>query len=90
MKEMILKMRGVNKLVIEVKNPESEYFERAILFLKPESKLTPQSDISQSADRLLEAVVKNRKEAVSLPLPSVILIAAVSAALAAAVVLMFF
>ncbi len=27
-------LRGVNKRVVEIKNPKSDYFERAILFLK--------------------------------------------------------
>lgn len=26
--------RGINKRVVEIKNPKSDYFERAILFLK--------------------------------------------------------
>lgn len=29
-------LKGVNKLIIEVNNPESDFFERAIFFVKPE------------------------------------------------------
>ncbi|MCL2078019.1 MAG: hypothetical protein FWH08_06420 [Oscillospiraceae bacterium] len=29
-------LKGVNKLIIEVSNPESDFFERAIFFVKPE------------------------------------------------------
>ncbi|MDR2558304.1 MAG: hypothetical protein LBC86_01985 [Oscillospiraceae bacterium] len=28
-------LKGVNKLIIEVNNPESDFFERAIFFVKP-------------------------------------------------------
>ena len=53
-------MRGVNKLILEIKNPESEYFERAILFLKPESVSCTQSELNKSADRLLRAVMEQK------------------------------
>ena len=54
-------MRGVNKLVVEINNPESEYFEKAILFLRADKIDAPQSEISENADRLLSAVVNSRK-----------------------------
>ena len=53
-------MRGVNKLILEIKNPESDYFERAILFLKPESVSCTQSELNKSADRLLRAVMEQK------------------------------
>lgn len=48
-------MKGVNKLVMEVR-PESEYFDKAILFLKPEKSDHPQKDISDSAEKLLNDI----------------------------------
>lgn len=54
-------MRGVNKLVVEINNPESEYFEKAILFLRADKIDAPQSEIGENADRLLSAVVNGRK-----------------------------
>lgn len=53
-------MRGVNKLILEIKNPESDYFERAILFLKPESVSCTQNELNRSADRLLRAVMEQK------------------------------
>ena len=49
-------MRGVNKLIVEIKDTDSEYFDRAILFLKPEKLGTEQSELNESAERLLERV----------------------------------
>lgn len=49
-------MRGVNKLIVEIKDTESEYFDRAILFLKPEKLGTGQSELNESAQKLLEEV----------------------------------
>ena len=49
-------MRGVNKLIVEIKDTDSEYFDRAILFLKPEKLGTEQSRLNESAEKLLERV----------------------------------
>ena len=53
-------MRGVNKLILEIKNPESDYFERAILFLKPDSVGCTQNELNKSADKLLRAVMEQK------------------------------
>lgn len=45
-------MKGINKLVLEVK-PDDEYFEKALLFLKPAANQKPQHEISEGADLLL-------------------------------------
>lgn len=56
-------MKGVNKLVVEVR-PECEYFEKALLFIRPEKRDVPQKTISDSADKLLSdiSVIKNNRE----------------------------
>lgn len=48
-------MKGVNKIVIEVR-PENGYFEKALLFLKPEKQELPQKQISDSAEKLLKDI----------------------------------
>lgn len=53
------KMKGVNKLVLEVR-PEDEYFEKAILFLRPEKVNTSQKELSCSAEKLLSGI-KNKE-----------------------------
>lgn len=50
-------MKGVNKLVVEVR-PECEYFEKAILFIRPEKQDTPQKYISDSADEMFRNIEK--------------------------------
>ncbi len=49
-------MRGVNKLILEIKNTENEFFDRAILFLRPEKMNADQSQLNENAQRLLSAV----------------------------------
>lgn len=49
-------MRGVNKLILEIKNTENEFFDRAILFLKPEKMTADQSQLNENAQKLLSAV----------------------------------
>ena len=53
--ERIITMRGVNKLVLEIK-PDGEYFEKALLFLKPDKKDLPQKEITDGAQRLLQEI----------------------------------
>lgn len=56
-------MKGVNKLVVEIR-PEGEYFEKALLFIKPEKRDVPQKMISDSADKLLSdiSISENNRE----------------------------
>lgn len=53
-------MRGVNKLVVEIKDTENEFFDRAILFLKPNKVTVEQSEINLGAERLLKEVRDGR------------------------------
>lgn len=79
-------MRGVNKLIIEIKDTDSEYFDRAILFLKPGKLGTGQSELNESADRLLREVDMLGVKRTRRILP----IAAGAALLAAAILLLLF
>lgn len=53
-------MRGVNKLIVEIKDTENEYFDRAILFLKPDKVTVEQSELNLGAEKLLSAVRNGR------------------------------
>jgi len=48
-------VKGVNKLIVEVSNPDSELFERAIFFVRPQMKDTPPTELSKGADALIRA-----------------------------------
>lgn len=54
-------MKGINKLVMEIR-PDDEYFEKAILFLKPISAEKPQHEISDGAEKLLCKVKENNNK----------------------------
>ena len=54
-------MRGINKLVMEIK-PDDEYFEKALLFLKPAASELPQHEISDGADKLLKKIKENNSK----------------------------
>ena len=56
-----INMKGINKLVLEVK-PDDEYFEKALLFLKPSSNEKPQHEITDGADKLLSKIKENKKK----------------------------
>jgi len=53
-------VKGVNKLIVEVANPDSELFERAIFFVKPEKKDTSPAELNKNADKLLGEVGRKR------------------------------
>ncbi len=42
-------VKGVNRQIIEVKNPDGEYFDRALLFLKAGSQVPPADKLPQLA-----------------------------------------
>ena len=46
-------LKGVNKLIVDVANPDSEFFERAIFFVKPQMRDTPTKELNRGADSLI-------------------------------------
>ncbi len=54
-------MRGVNKLVMEIKS-DGKYFDKALLFLKPEQADAAQHDISDGAERLLRQITERESQ----------------------------
>lgn len=42
-------VKGVNRQIIEVKNPDGEYFDRALLFLKAGSQVPPADKLPRLA-----------------------------------------
>ncbi len=77
-------LKGVNKRVIEINNPDGEYFERAILFVKPEKFETPPEKLSQLAKSYVDNVDEKRPERkrIIIAVVSVLMISAVIATLA--------
>lgn len=58
-------IKGVNKKIIEINNPDSIYFERAIFYLRPNVRELPQeisnAEISRYVSRLGLEYVKARR-----------------------------
>lgn len=48
-------VKGVNRQIIEVKNPDGEYFDRALLFLKAGSQVPPADKLPQLAREYVNA-----------------------------------
>jgi hypothetical protein len=46
-------LKGVNKLIIEVSNPESDFFERAIFFVKPEKSELITRDVNRNVQSIM-------------------------------------
>ncbi len=57
-------MRGINKLVMEVKS-DGEYFEKALLFIKPGNEDISQKEISDNAERLLKRIEAKERNKIS-------------------------
>jgi hypothetical protein len=46
-------LKGVNKLIIEVSNPESDFFERAIFFVKPDKSDMITRDLNKNVQDIV-------------------------------------
>ena len=54
-------LKGVNKQIVEINNPNNEYFEKAILFVKAEKLYLPQEMLSNQAYKYLNTLGKPKK-----------------------------
>ncbi|MDR1674648.1 MAG: hypothetical protein LBR54_04275 [Oscillospiraceae bacterium] len=49
-------LKGVNKKIVEINNPDSLYFEKAVLYVRPDIAGTSTKLISQQADSYLKTL----------------------------------
>lgn len=49
-------IKGVNKKVLEINNPESIYFEKAVLYLKPNMSAVPEKLLKREADDFINNI----------------------------------
>ncbi|WP_028516591.1 hypothetical protein [Ruminococcus flavefaciens] len=56
-------IKGVNKKIIEINNPDSLYFEKAVLYLRPNVTIFPETISQKEAQRILSSLLphENRK-----------------------------
>ena len=55
-------IRGVNKRIIEITDTGSEYFERALMFVRPDSSDLPDSALEEEAMKLVSAMSRPPSE----------------------------
>ncbi|MBE6716893.1 MAG: hypothetical protein E7573_08235 [Ruminococcaceae bacterium] len=51
-------LKGINRQVLEVNQPENSYFEKVIFFVRPECFSVSESKLKNSADRLIKNASK--------------------------------
>lgn len=49
-------IKGVNRKVLEINNPQSIYFEKAVLYLKPNMKSVPEKLMKREAYNLINSM----------------------------------
>jgi hypothetical protein len=54
-------IKGVNKKIIEINNPDSLYFEKAVLYIRPNVSILPEAISQKEAQRLLYALLPSKK-----------------------------
>ncbi len=52
-------IRGVNKQIVEISETENDYFERAILFVRPGAIESSESELRKQAKALLQSMGKS-------------------------------
>lgn len=56
-------VKGVNKQIIEVNNPDSIYFERAVFYLKPGVRILPTELSEREINKIIAPYSEDRKNA---------------------------
>lgn len=59
-------VKGVNKQIIEVNNPDSVYFERAVFYLKPGVRILPTELSEREVNKLISPYVSCRSMSLTL------------------------
>ncbi|MBC8571021.1 hypothetical protein [Zongyangia hominis] len=60
-------LKGVNKKVVEVTNPENEYFERVIFILKDTAVRDSEAQITQQAANYIDTACRKPRGSAALP-----------------------
>jgi len=55
-------LKGINKQILEVTNPDSPYFERIVFFVRPSSKAIGEKELESEAKKLAVQMKKPPKE----------------------------
>jgi hypothetical protein len=55
-------IKGVNKRVIELNGINSDFFDKALLYIKPEHAITPEDQLDLNARAFLRTIAPKRKK----------------------------
>lgn len=72
-------VKGVSKKIIEVNNPDSIYFEKAVFYLKPEVRTLPNEIAEREIDRYIADSGVHRKYRKSLKTGRIVIFSALIA-----------
>lgn len=76
-------VKGVNKKIIEVNNPDSIYFEKAVFYLRPEVRTLPDEIARHEIDRYVSTMGLSKKRyVISLKTGRIIIFSALIAVIA--------
>ncbi len=53
-------LKGVNKTVLELSNPDSDYFERIVFYVKPNLKTSAKNTLRSEAEHILAQLSPSR------------------------------
>lgn len=79
-------VKGVNKQIIEVNNPESVYFERAVFYLKPGVRILPTELSEREINKIIAPYIDRRKSAASLRKGRILLYSVIAVLVAALII----
>jgi hypothetical protein len=54
-------IKGVNKRVIELNDINSDFFDKALLYIKPDRAITPEAELDLEARAFIRTVAPKRK-----------------------------
>lgn len=53
-------IKGVNKQIVEINNPQNEYFEKAILYIRPSKQTIPTKELNIEAMEYLNRLGRRK------------------------------
>ena len=81
-------VKGVNKQIIEVNNPDSIYFERCIFYLKPGVRILPVELSDREITKIIAPYTSDRKKSFRLKLGRILITAVFLLVAASAIIAM--
>ncbi len=83
-------IKGVNKKIVEINNPQSIYFEKAILYVRPDAYGVSERQLSKEADAYLDSIIRRSKNRITISGKAMAFAVISTAILAVSLILIFF